>query len=224
MTATPVIKALRWEMNRGASPFVVHATLLQDDKDVILVDTGIPGQLELIKQALEQEGVWEQLTKIIITHQDLDHIGSLPELVQATDGRVEVIAHELAKPYILGETPIMKRGVLATPSKVDTTVQDGDLLPYCGGIQVVFTPGHTPDHICLYHRPSRTLISGDALTSHEGVLMPPDANFTPDMPAALKSVAKLQGLDIDTIITYHGGVVTEQIPERLAAIAAGSGA
>lgn len=224
MATNAEIKALRWEINMGDRLFILHAALLRDDKDVILVDTGIPGQLELIRGSLEQEGAWDKLTKIIVTHQDLDHLGGLPELVAATEGRVEVLAHELTKPYIAGETPLIKRGIVVPPSKVDITLQDGDVLPYCGGIQVVFTPGHTPDHISLYHPSSKTLISGDALTSLDGVLMPPNADFTPDMPNALKSVAKLLALDIETVITYHGGVCTgaEQIKARLAEIAAGS--
>lgn len=222
MSTNAEIKALRWEIPTGERIFVLHPTVLRDDKDVILVDTGIPGQLELIRSSLEQEGVWDKLTKIIITHQDLDHLGGLPDLAAVGEGKVEVLAHELTKPYILGEKPIMKRGVVVPPSKVDVTLQDGDTLPFCGGIQVIYTPGHTPDHISLYHQPSKTLISGDALTSNEGVLMPPNPDFTPDMPAALESVRKLQQLDIETVITYHGGVVTERIQERLAEIAAGS--
>jgi glyoxylase-like metal-dependent hydrolase (beta-lactamase superfamily II) len=222
MMASSGIKAVKLEMSAGANTFAVHAALLWDEQDVILVDTGIPGQLELIRHTLAQEGVpFEKLTKIIITHQDLDHLGSLPDLIEASEGRISVFAHELTKPYILGEVPLIKRGVKVPPSKVDVTLQDGDLLPYCGGIQVIFTPGHTPDHISLYHKPSKTLITGDALTSQEGVLMPPNQSFTPDMEEALKSVSKLLDYDIETVITYHGGICTERIKERLAEIANG---
>ncbi|SFK96955.1 Glyoxylase, beta-lactamase superfamily II [Paenibacillus sp. 1_12] len=222
MTAGSGIKAVELAMKAGEHMFVVHAALLWDENDGILVDTGIPGQLEVIRNTLAQEAVsFDKLTKIIITHQDLDHIGSLPDLLSASEGRIEVFAHELTKPYILGETPIIKRGILVPPSKVDVTLQDGDELPYCGGIQVIFTPGHTPDHISLYHKPSKTLIAGDALTSNDGVLMPPNKAFTPDMEQALSSVGKLLDYDIETVITYHGGVCTERIKERLAAISAG---
>lgn len=217
------IKAVKLEMDAGGNPFVVHAALLWDENETILVDTGIPGQLDLIRRTLAQESVpFEKLTKIIITHHDLDHIGSLPDLIAAAEGRVEVLAHELAKPYLSGEKPLFKRGITVPPSKVDVALQDGDVLPYCGGIQVIFTPGHTPDHISLYHIPSKTLITGDALTSDGGVLMPPSQAFTPDMETALQSVAKLLDFDIETAITYHGGVCTERIKERLAEIASGA--
>ncbi|NIK78862.1 glyoxylase-like metal-dependent hydrolase (beta-lactamase superfamily II) [Paenibacillus castaneae] len=210
------------ELNAGS--FVVHAALFWDEKDVILVDTGIPGHGKLIKETLNRESnLFDRLTKIIITHHDNDHIGSLPELLAESNNRIEVLAHPLAKPYIMGELPLMKGGHMARPAKVDYTVQDGEVLPYCGGIQVVYTPGHMPDHISLYHLPSKTLISGDALTAQEGVLMPPSAQFTIDMDQALQSVAKLAELDIETVIAYHGGVCKDQIRERLAVIAEGAG-
>ena len=222
MATTAGIKPLILEMDANGSPFIVHAALLWDENDVILVDTGIPGQLDVIRKALAQAGFpFEKLTKIIITHHDMDHIGSLPDLVHASEGRIKVLAHELAKPYILGEIPTLKRKIIVPPTKVDVTLQDGVVLPDCGGIQVIFTPGHTPDHISLYHVPSKTIISGDALTSTDGVLMSPDPSFTPDMPTALKSVAKMLEFDIETVITYHGGVCTDNIKDRLAVIAKG---
>jgi hypothetical protein len=88
----------------GTTPRVIHPTLLWDDENVILVDTGVPGQLQAIREAMDKLGVpFRRLNKVIITHQDLDHIGSLPEVLKAADPAPEVIAHELAKPYIEGD-------------------------------------------------------------------------------------------------------------------------
>ncbi|WP_268747713.1 MBL fold metallo-hydrolase [Cohnella kolymensis] len=75
----------------------------------------------------------------------------------------------------------------------------------------------------MYHQSSKTLIAGDALTSHEGIIMPPSRDHTPDMESALKSVAKLLDVEIHTVITYHGGVCTDGIKERLAEIAGKQG-
>ncbi|MFD2446866.1 MBL fold metallo-hydrolase [Bacillus sp. CGMCC 1.16607] len=216
MTGLNGIKALKLEMNIEGNLFVVHATLLWDENEVVLVDTGVPGQLDLIRTLLERDSIpFDRLTKIIITHQDRDHIGSLPELVAASEGEILVLSHEIGVPYLAGEVPLIKSGAIAPHVKVDIALQDGDVLPYCGGIQVIFTPGHTPDHISLYHVPSKTLISGDALTSQEGILMPFDPKFTSDTVTALNSLRKLLDFEIDTVITYHGGVCTGQIKERL---------
>ncbi|WP_379152912.1 hypothetical protein [Paenibacillus sp. sgz5001063] len=45
--------------------------------------------------------------------------------------------------------------------------------------------------------------------------------ISPDYEQASKSVARLKVFDIGTVITYHGGVNTERIKERLTEIADG---
>ncbi|MBA2942580.1 MBL fold metallo-hydrolase [Paenibacillus sp. CGMCC 1.16610] len=191
-------------------------TILWDDQDVILFDTGIPGQLELIRAAFQELSIpFEKLTKIIITHQDMDHIGSLPALVEAFGDQVQVLAHETAVPYLAGEIPLVKSKKLAPPVKVDVALKDGDILPFVGGIRVVYTPGHTPDHTSYYHIPSKTLIAGDALTAKDGVLQSYNPTYTPDQETALASIAKLQELDLNAIIAFHGGVCTDNLQARL---------
>lgn len=210
------IQAMELRMDVNGEAFVVHPTLLWDEQHVVLVDTGISGQLELIRTMLEKEGfALDNLTHVIITHQDRDHIGSLPEVVQAREGHVAVLAHEEAVPYLTGALPLIKSKVFAPSVQVHTAHQDGDILPLAGGIQVVYTPGHTPDHMSLYHIPSKTLIAGDALTSQEGILLSFDPQHTLDPSNALQSIAKLLQLDIDTVIAYHGGAVTNHVKERL---------
>jgi glyoxylase-like metal-dependent hydrolase (beta-lactamase superfamily II) len=222
MTKAATIKAMRLVMNADTTPFIVNPTVIWDDEHAILIDTGIPGQLDAIRETLELNYYpFERLSHIIITHQDRDHIGSLPELVVASEGRVRVLAGALTTPYIHGEAPLSKSGVLVPPTHVDQQLKDGEVLPLCGGIQVIATPGHTADHISFYHIPSKTLITGDALTSHEGQINPPASQHTADMVTALASVRKLAEFDIETVITYHGGACTGEIKARLMEIADG---
>lgn len=48
----------------------------------VLIDTGFPGQIEDIQVEMEKVGVsFDKLKVVILTHQDIDHIGSLPELL-----------------------------------------------------------------------------------------------------------------------------------------------
>lgn len=162
------IKAIELQMGS----FIVYPTLLWDERNLVLVDTGIPGQFEKIRKLLEAEGFGlDKLTHIIITHQDSDHIGSLPELIQARGNEVTVLAHEETVPYLTGALPLIRGTTFAPSVHVHTALKDRDILPLAGGIQVVFTPGHTPDHISLYHIPTQTLIAGDALNSKAGKLL-----------------------------------------------------
>lgn len=207
---------------QNGNQMAVHAALLWGTDHLVLVDTGVPGQLDVIREGLEQAGFsLDQLTHVIITHQDRDHIGSLPELIRAKEGKLEVLAHEEGIPYLAGEIPLIKYGIKAEPVKVDRALHNGEKLPFGGGLTVVHTPGHTPDHISLYHPSSKTLISGDAVVSSEGQVQPPVPNFTQNYPQALRSVKKLAALDVETVITYHGGVCTGAVQERLKEIAAG---
>ncbi len=223
MTTKATIRAMKLEMNASSNPFIVNPTVIWDDQHAILIDTGIPGQLELIQEQLELHYFpFHRLSHIMITHQDRDHLGSLPELAAVSEGVVEVLAHELSVPYIQGEVPLLKSGNTVPFTQVDQSLKDGDIIPLCGGIRVIATPGHTPDHISLYHIPSKTLISGDAMIANEGQLLPPAEQHTADMGAALASVGKLVDYEIESVICYHGGICTGNIRERLIEISAGS--
>jgi glyoxylase-like metal-dependent hydrolase (beta-lactamase superfamily II) len=92
-------------------------------------------------------------------------------------------------------------------------------LPYCGGMTVIFTPGHTPGHICLYLNQSKILVSGDALVVADGELRGPNPQATYDMDTALKSLKKLARYDIETVVCYHGGVYGDNPNKRLAELA-----
>ncbi|KEK22798.1 MBL fold metallo-hydrolase [Bacillus gaemokensis] len=206
--------------------FGLNPTLLWDEKEAILVDTGMPGQLEQIHDAMNDVGVsFEQLKAIILTHQDIDHIGSLPEIQQKADQSIEVYAHELDRPYIEGQYPLLKgdpnkmseekwaalpdaiQALYKNPptAKVNQTLEDGQRLPFFGGVQVIHTPGHTPGHISLYSEKYKTLIAGDAMVCTNGNLKGPVSQTTPDMETATESLRRFLEFDIDRVICYHGG-------------------
>ncbi len=174
----------------------IHPTLFWDDAGALLADTGYPGQYAALREAIEETGVaFTRLTSIILTHQDLDHIGTLPDLLREVPHKVEVLSTAEECPYIQGD----KRPIRLTPESieqrmntlppdyteeqrseflsrlehpptahVDGAVSDGEVLPFAGGVTVITTPGHTPGHLCLYHQRSKTLIAGDALALVDG--------------------------------------------------------
>jgi glyoxylase-like metal-dependent hydrolase (beta-lactamase superfamily II) len=225
----------------------IYPTLLSDEQNVVLVDTGFPGQLPLFREALEQAGFpLETLTKIIVTHQDIDHIGNLPEMLQHAPRTLEVLATEADRPYIQGEQMLLKftpqviaRFVASLPADlpeeqrqalkhrmehpphapVDTTLADGQALPYGGGLIVIHTPGHMPGHLCLYHPESLTLIAADALTVAEGKLARPNPSVDADRALAGQSLTKLAHYEIESVITYHGGLYRGPANERIAELA-----
>ncbi len=80
---------------------------------------------------------------------------------------------------------------------------------------MIFTPRHTPGHISLYLEGSRVLVAGDALTADRGHLNGPNPLATLDMRTAMQSVRRLAELDVDTVVCYHGGVVSEDTNAQL---------
>lgn len=215
--------------------------LLWDDAECILVDTGNPGQFEQLEQAIAAEGFTvSDLTTVIITHQDIDHVGGIKEVLAASGA--EVLAHPLEIPYLDGQkTPLklaalqaapdlspelsqrradLERGFASRRFPVDRFVENADVLDFCGGIEIFHTPGHTPGHICLFLREGNILITGDALNAADGVLTGPNPVYTPDMAQAYKSLRPLCELPIEKIACYHGGLVKQDALAQLKVLVA----
>ncbi|OCB00669.1 MBL fold metallo-hydrolase [Clostridium beijerinckii] len=218
----------------GSEERRMNATLIWDDKNVILIDAGLPGQLENIREEVEKAGVsFDRINKIIITHHDLDHIGSLSSIVKNSKSEIEVLAHSGERPYIEGDkigikiTPerlssmseSMKETIKQLKTKVNRVVKDEEELSYCGGIEVIYTPGHTPGHICLYLKKYKALVTGDAMNVVNDELIGPNPEYTFDMKQSIESLKKLTKYDIETVICYHGGVFTRSSNDRIAKLA-----
>ncbi|WP_263862376.1 MBL fold metallo-hydrolase [Deinococcus detaillensis] len=210
-----------------------------------MVDAGVPGMEDAINAELAAHGLsLQDIKQVIVTHHDLDHIGSLPAIIAASGAQIWALEREI--PMIEGDEWPQKRPkpeqveqMMADPTvpqprkemirrmsalppvqvKVNRALRDGEVLPLAGGVRVVATPGHTFGHASLYLERSKTLITGDALVSEQGQLGAPRAQVTPDMTAASESVSKMAALDVNTIVTYHGGVVSEGANKQLSRVA-----
>lgn len=221
----------------GGKALIHPALILDADAGPTLVDAGLPGMEGALNAALAESGLsLADLRRVIVTHHDLDHIGALPAVVAASGAEVWALDREV--PYLDGrerpqkmppperaqalladpQTPPHLRAFLSAPRvtvQVDRALHDGEELPLAGGVRVVATPGHTHGHLSLYLERSRTLIAGDALGSENGQLRAPFGAGTADMVTAGHSVRKVAGLDVQTILTYHGGVVREDAGGQL---------
>jgi glyoxylase-like metal-dependent hydrolase (beta-lactamase superfamily II) len=119
-------------------------------------------------------------------------------------------------PEMLEQRPQMREALeRLEPVGVDEHLEDGERLDIAGGIRVIFTPGHTPGHLSLYLERSKVLIAGDALRAERGSLNGPNPAMTLEMRTALQSLRTLADLEIDTIVCYHGGVVSEDANGQL---------
>jgi len=218
-----------------------HPVLFNDGISTMLVDTGLPWHLAALESAIKSLGVQlSTLRRIIITHQDIDHISNARTLRKLSGATV--MAHPSDIPYIQGEMPLMKlnpafiasilamipesvreqaKAVYSNPSSVpvDQQVNDGEVIPIGAGVQVIHTPGHTPGHISLYVPSEELLIAGDSLRVEKGHLVGPNKSHTPDMVQAMDSVRKMAKLKVDKVLCYHGGFYGPNAGDRIAEIA-----
>ena len=225
----------------------IFPTLFWDETTALLVDAGYPGQQHLIQAALQRYGApLDHLLNIVLTHQDIDHIGSAPALLPLVPHKIDVWSHPLEKPYIQGEKRLLKitpaaiaqilealpgdwpeekraafKFALENPPKVqvDHPLSGGQELSWYGGIVVIDTPGHSPGHISLYHQPSKTLIAGDCLVVVENELRLPRPEMCHDFKLAAKSVQKLTDYNLEAVICYHGGFYNKGVNSRIAELA-----
>ncbi|WP_459481379.1 MBL fold metallo-hydrolase [Clostridium saccharoperbutylacetonicum] len=218
----------------GNDKINMNPILILDEENIILIDTGLPDQLGKIVEEVSKAGVSiKDINKIILTHQDLDHIGNLASIIKNTENYIEVLAHVDEKPYIQGD----KSPIKMSPEKLNAmseeernsridmfnkskanvtkTVEDGETLDYCGGIEVIHTPGHTPGHACFFLRRYKALVAGDAMNVMDGKLVGPNPIFTLDMKQGIESLKKLLNYDIETVICYHGGIFIDRPKERI---------
>ena len=217
----------------------IYPTLIWDDEHVVLVDAGISDSLPEIKKAMDKAHVpFNKIDIIIVTHQDIDHIGGINNIVNELND-VKVLAHIEEKPYIQGDKKLIrleKSNILErikalpddeqlkildmfenTSVNVDMDLIDGEELPYCGGITVIHTPGHTPGHICLYHEESKSLIVGDALNieGDELVVTHKEAMNKEELEIIKIWLEKFKKFDVENVISYHGGLFINNPNQRI---------
>jgi glyoxylase-like metal-dependent hydrolase (beta-lactamase superfamily II) len=128
--------------------------LVAIDDGLLLVDTGMPGNAKRIVAFIESTGRHAaDLRYIVLTHCDMDHIGSVARLKELTGAKVAI--HELDGPVLAGQQRSQKGGPLvAVLSRLfrirhlvpDLLLKDGDVV---GGLTVIHVPGHTAGSIVL---------------------------------------------------------------------------
>ena len=183
----------------------------------------------MLKAEAAAKGVdMNKLTKIVITHHDIDHIGTLAALKKAFPN-VKILSSAIEADYISGKKEsirleLSKKNFDKLPEEqkanalnfqkmfsnverttVDVTLTEDGLLPGCKKTKVIHTPGHLPGHISVYFEETKSLITGDAI-GHENGKFFINPNYTIDRPLAKESIRKFLNYDITNIICYHGGL------------------
>ena len=192
---------------------IANVYLVAHQDGLLLVDTGLPGNASQILAFMERMGRKPgDLGDIVLTHCDIDHVGSAAELKRRTGARVAI--HELDAPVLSGKRRPQKGGLVMValfrllrfrPVAPDVLLHDGDTI---GGLRVMHVPGHTAGSIALV-RDDGVVFSGDALLSDKaGHVMPPDPRLALDPAGASVSAEKIVARRPTLLLTGHGAPAT----------------
>ena len=189
--------------------------LCVDEDGLTLVDCGMPKRQNFVWEALTKIGHQKRdLKRILLTHADMDHVGSAA-VIQAETGAKVYAGRETSELIVMGKSPQHMPWLIqfmidrfmrykALPREAVKGFAEGDVLPCLGGLQVLATPGHTLDHFSFYSPTTGVLLAGDALNTRDGRLQRTPPRITADEVAANRSAIRLIELAPAVIACGHG--------------------
>ncbi|MEE8470370.1 MAG: MBL fold metallo-hydrolase [Dehalococcoidia bacterium] len=203
--------------------------LIRGNNGWLLVDAGWddPGNLKTFEKELKEMHVeFKDISRIVITHFHYDHFGLAGKLKKLSGA--ELALHEKEQAFIelvgakaeqtLKETRDwlhcngVPEGELPDISFAAELGSPDLLLSGCERIstglfdfEVLWTPGHSPGHICLYEREKRLLISGDHMLEE----ITPEVGTAPlqhlnPLADYLSCLENLRELEVELVLPAHG--------------------
>jgi glyoxylase-like metal-dependent hydrolase (beta-lactamase superfamily II) len=201
------------------------------DHEIIIIDTGAPGNAATISSAVNQAQFSGAVPKaILVTHSHPDHAGSLGDIAASLNVPVMASAHD-AERIASGcsqPKPTCKRDLFSRflywriieksdphfkPASVSRQLTDGDTLPFCGGIDVIALPGHTLGQLGFLLRTHGAFFVGDALNN---IFRPALMNWHEDASVERSSVKTIASLAWTTLYVGHGKPITRQAFDHFA--------
>ena len=185
----PIAPGVSRAVANNPSIMTYHGTntyLIETADGNLLLDPGPAhdqDHYELIRSTMRENGAG-----IIVSHFHSDHFGLAERLRSDTGLPV------YASAYFAGDAFVP-----------DVALSDGDLV---GGLQVLHTPGHASDHLCLA-RPDGIVFTADHVMSwSSSIVRLPDG----DMAAYIKQLGRLIARGDGLYLPGHGPALADPVP------------
>ena len=122
--------------------------------------------------------------------------------------------------WLLGKHPSRNsnhdsRRVVFERTEVHQTIEDNEVLPFLGGLQVIHTPGHTPGSICLYLAKHKILFLGDSVINNVDRLSRPLTWASSNRKLLDESLVSLRDIDAEIGICGHGPILQDEFMTKL---------
>jgi glyoxylase-like metal-dependent hydrolase (beta-lactamase superfamily II) len=189
--------------------------------------------LAVLEKQLREIGIgFEDIIQIIITHFHPDHYGLAGKLKQLSQATIAL--HQVERDFVYSryismdnllaemsqwlrlhgvpeaELPHLQKASLGVrkyvlPISPEVSLRGGERIPQgLFNFEVVWTPGHSPGHICLYEPREKILLSGDHIlpTIFPNVGLHPQSGQNP-LGDYLHSLKIIEQLEVDLVLPAH---------------------
>src|SRR5579884_1680534 len=203
MRISPSVRAVQVPDESPAHPVFTSIYLIGKDGggEALTIDSGeavdhyrwmLRGYLAATERA--------EIALAAITHYHLDHSGNLKWLREAL--AADVLVSDTATPFLTQDDRLPDTGV--------RELRPGQTITLDGGVrvQVLATPGHSPDSLCYYLEEEGVLFTGDTILGSS-------TTTVHDLGAYRRSLQALLALPKLAVICPGHGVVVHDPRERL---------
>jgi glyoxylase-like metal-dependent hydrolase (beta-lactamase superfamily II) len=155
----------------------------------VLIDSGIgdPRHLAALDRALEAN--WAHLTRVLVTHGHPDHASGAPALAashrRAAFAKCPWPGEDIRYP--------VEWQPLAEGDRIAIDEEE---------LEVLHTPGHTPDHLVFWHQRTTTAFTGDLVLPGGRVMI--DWSHGGNLAQYLAALERLLGLGLRRLLPGHG--------------------
>jgi glyoxylase-like metal-dependent hydrolase (beta-lactamase superfamily II) len=189
----------------------------------VLIETGHPLGVDRLRSGLSAAGVDPaDLAHAVISHVHVDHSGGAARLV-ADNPDLSVYLHESTVEHLLDPSGLTESSrdamgehfaAVGEPDPVSPEnvvgVADGHTIDAGDrSIELLSTPGHSPDHVSAWDPESGTLFANEAVGSYYARAerwLPPATLPRFDVEAVRDSADRLRGFDADRLALSHFGI------------------